>query len=154
MAVELSGEPIVAATCHCDDCQAAGQRLGALAGAVPILDDFSGTPYLLYRKDRVRVVKGSDALGAMKLRTGSGTNRMVASCCNTPMFVRFDRGPHWISVYRQRLGSGFPPIEMRVQTRFAPAGVALPDDVPRFAFAPLSFVMKLVGARIAMLFGR
>lgn len=42
---------------------------------------------------------------------------------------------------------------MRLNTRFAPAGVAMPDDVPAYATFPFGFVWRLVVARVAMMFG-
>lgn len=46
--------------------------------------------------------KSSLILGRMrlkrhKLKETSPTNRVVATCCNSAMFVTFDRGPHWVS---------------------------------------------------------
>jgi hypothetical protein len=151
VAFEITGRPIIAAACYCDDCQAGGRQLEAL-GVGPVLDPDGATPYLLYRRDRVRRVSGSEFLKPQKLRDGSITSRMVAGCCNTAMLVSFDRTLHWVSVYRRRLGAGAPPLAVRVQTKFAPGAVA--DDLPRYPAYPLSFVGKLVAARIAMLLGR
>ena len=100
------------------------------------------------------VTRGAGLMTPDKLRPNSPTNRMVASCCNTAMLVNFDRGPHWVSVYRNRIVGDAPPIEMRVQTRFKRPEVTLSADIPAYAFVPVSFVARLVGARIAMLFGR
>jgi hypothetical protein len=151
VAFEIAGRPIIGAACYCNDCQAGGQQLEAL-GVGPVLDADGGTPYLLYRSDRIRCVGGSAFLKPYKLRNGSITSRMFASCCNTAMLVGFDRTLHWASVYRGRLGAGAPPLAARVQTKFAQGPV--PDDLPRFATYPLSFVGKLAAARIAMLLGR
>lgn len=152
--VAFRGAPILGSTCHCDDCQAAARQLEALPGAEAITDAADGTPYLLYRRDRMDIVRGGDLLVAHKLKPESPTSRMFTRCCNSAMMVQFDSGPHWVSAYRMRMAPGAPPIEMRLQTRFAPAGVVLPDDVPSYSFAPARFVLKLIGARIAMLFGR
>ena len=154
VAVELRGDPIFAAICYCDDCQAAGHRLEALPDAPPVLGPDGGTPYVLHRRDRVRVVKGADRLTPMKLHDGSPTSRMVASCCNTPMFVGFDRGPFWASLYRDRYGADAPPIEMRVQTRFKPQGVTLPSDLPASRGMPLRAVGRLLAAYAGMLLAR
>jgi hypothetical protein len=150
VAYEITGAPILMAICHCDDCQAAGGEIEALPGARPVLDQWAGTPYALVRRDRIRCVAGEDLLVARKRRSGSLTSRMVASCCNSAMLVRFDSGPHWVSVYASAIEPP-PAMEMRVQTKFKPADVVLPGDVPAYPFAPLRFVAKLVAARIAML---
>lgn len=150
--VELRGAPILTTVCYCDDCQAGGQALQALPDAKPARDPDGGTPYALYRKDRVVVLRGADKLEPMKLRPDSPTNRMVARCCNTPMFVGFDRGPFWVSVYRHRFGAGAPALQSRVQTKFAPAGTVFPTDVPVHASYPLGFIVRIAGAGIAMAF--
>ena len=150
--VAFEGEPIVTAACHCDDCQAGAARIEALPGAWPIRDAAGGTYSALYRKDRYRVTRGADLLRADKLRAGTPTNRMVATCCNCGLFVSYDRGPHWISAYRPGFGATAPALELRVNTRFAPGPV--PDDVPGYRLFPLGFVVKLVVARAAMMFGR
>jgi hypothetical protein len=148
---EITGRPIIAAACYCDDCQAGGHQLEAL-GVSPVRDPDGGTPYLLYRRDRVRCVAGGEFLKPHKLRNGSITSRVVASCCNTAMLVSFDRTLHWVSVYRGRLGDAAPPLAVRMQTKFAPGPV--PDDLPRYPTYPMRFVGKLAAARIAMLLGR
>ena len=152
--LEAIGAPILSAACHCDDCQDGARQLAALRGAPPVMDDYGGTEYVLYRKDRVTCSKGAELLRDYKLRKDSGTNRVVASCCNAAMLVRFDRGLHWVSVYRGRYQAAAPALEMRVNTRFRPAGGAMASDVPSYAYYPLRFVAKLVAAKIAMLLGR
>ena len=150
--VELAveGEPFLAVACHCDDCQAGGRQLEALPGAPKVLGPGEGTDYLLVRRDRARVRKGAERLEDHKLKPDSGTRRVVASCCGTPMYA--DVGPaHWISAYRDRFGSDAPPIEMRVMTRFAPEG-SLPDDgLPRHPKASARFVGRIAAAWIPML---
>jgi hypothetical protein len=70
------------------------------------------------------------------------------------MLVQLDRILHWTPIYRDRLVGDAPPLEMRVNTKFKPEGVPLPDDVPSYAGISASFALRLVGARIAMFFGR
>jgi len=154
VAVELEDAPIFAAICYCDDCQEGGRRLAALPKAPAVVGPDGGTPYVLHRRDRLRVVRGADRLTPIKLRQSSPTNRMLASCCNTPMFVGFDRGPFWASVYRDRYGADAPPIEMRVQTRFRPEGVSFPPKPPVFSRMPLRAVLKLFRAYMAMMRSR
>lgn len=149
--VALEGEPILTAACHCDDCQAGAARLEALPGAWTIKDAAGGTYCALYRKDRYRVKRGAELLRADKLRAGTPTSRMVATCCNSGLFITYDSGPHWVAVYEPGFGAAAPPLEMRVNTRFAPGPV--PDDVPGYKTFPLRFVVSLVKARLAMLFG-
>jgi hypothetical protein len=152
--IEIVGEPILVAACHCDDCQAGAKMIEALPGAPRLLDEYAGTPSPLYRRDRVRVRQGEDHLRRLKLRPNSPTNRVVAGCCNTPLMVTFDNALHWTPVYFALLGDAAPKLEMRVNTRFIPKGLAHPTDVPSYRTFPISFVWKLVAARIAMALGR
>jgi hypothetical protein len=108
---------------------------------------------VLYRKDRVEYTKGSALLRGLKLRDGSSTRRVVASCCDSPVFLEFEKG-HWLSVYLRALRGEVPPPEMRVHTKSRPAGTDLPDDVPSYSGYSLKFMAKLFGAWIAMLLRR
>src|SRR5215469_7093873 len=101
--LEARGEPILCAACYCDDCQEAGRRIEALPGAKPVKGADGGTEYIVYRKDRVRYIKGQELLQRNKLRDRSPTNRWVAGCCNSAMSVNFDDAKFWVDVYRVRL---------------------------------------------------
>ena len=151
--LELLGEPVISVVCHCDDCQAGSSIIEALPGAPAILDSGRGTPYALYRNDRVTCTRGEELLEAYKLKPDSTTNRMVAGCCNSAMLVRLDPILHWTPVYRDRIEYA-APLEMRIQTRFVPANVVPPADLPSTKGVPLTFATRLVAARIGMLFGR
>lgn len=151
--VELTGAPVISVVCHCDDCQAGSSKIEALPGATAVLDAGRGTPYALYRNDRVHCTKGEELLAGYKLKPESTTSRMVASCCNSAMLARLDPVLHWTSVYRDRIADA-PPLEMRIQTRFVPHGIAVPADMPNVSGVPFTFVARLVAARLAMLLGR
>jgi hypothetical protein len=47
--LETFGPPIVAAACHCADCQVAGRQIEVLAGPARVLDSNGGTAFLLFR---------------------------------------------------------------------------------------------------------
>jgi hypothetical protein len=152
--LKASGSPIASAVCYCDDCQEGARRIEALPNAGAVADPDGGTAYILYRKDRIACADGADLLKSYKLKETSATNRVVATCCNSAMFVNFDRGPHWVSAYRARFHGDLPPLEFRTCTKFKPEGVALPDDVPNYRTYPPKLVFKLLASRIAMLIGR
>ncbi len=152
--LELKGAPITSVVCYCNDCQAGARQIEELIGAPPVQTPDGGTAYVVYRKDRVQSIKGGNLLKALKLRPASPANRVIASCCNAAMLLSFDDGKHWVDIYRERAGASAPPLEMRICTKFAPKGATLPADVPRYTGYPLWFVAKLIGARLAMLFGR
>lgn len=153
VAFDIRGTPILAAACYCDDCQTAARQLAELPQASAALRADGGTEYLLYRKDRVRCLRGSEFLYDYRLDSQSPTRRVVATCCNSPLFVDFEKG-HWFSLYRDRFGADAPALQLRIQTKFKPPGAMLPDDLPTYRSYPLSFIAKLVAARVAMLVSR
>ena len=147
------GAPILSAVCYCDDCQAGGRQIEALPDAVQVLDADGGTPYLTFRDDRFEVVQGADLLMGYKLKDKAPTTRFVASCCGTAIYLKFRPG-HWVSAYRRQFEGDLPPLEMRTQTRFRTANTPVPDDAPSYRRYPVKLFTKLIGARLAMLFGR
>jgi len=148
--LELTGAPVISVVCHCDDCQAGARIVEALPSAPAVLDAGRGTPYALYRNDRVNCTKGAELLEGHTQKPESTTHRMVASCCNSAMLVRLDPILHWTPVYRDRIVPPAPPLEMRIQTRFVPTDVAVPADLPSFRGVPLRFFTRLIAARVAM----
>jgi len=151
--LEIAGAPILRGICYCASCQEAGRRYQATPGADPILAEDGGTDYVLYRKDRVRCVRGGDLLEERRLKPDSPTRRMVTRCCNTAMFADYARG-HWLSVYRRRLPGDMPPATMRLMTAKRPKGVTLPDDIANYPGLSGKFMLKLLGAWAAMGFKR
>jgi hypothetical protein len=147
--LEAVGRPILTASCYCASCQEAGRRFERLPSAPPVLNAGGGTDCLVYRKDRVRCVAGQEYLEEHRLKPESPTRRVIATCCNSAMFLDFTKG-HWLSMYRNRFAAGAPPVEMRVMTRDRREGVALVDDVPNFAGYPARFMVRLIAAWIAM----
>ena len=153
VAFEAALAPILVASCHCADCQRAGQAFEKMPAAAPVLDADGGTPFVVYRKDRITCAQGREHLAECRLKPDSPTRRVFATCCNSAMFLDFTKG-HWLSMFRNRFPAGAPPIEMRVMTRERRAGVELAGDVPNHPGHPGKFVMKLIAAWIAMGFRR
>ena len=145
-----TGAPIVVAVCYCDDCQRGGREIEALPGAAPVLGEDLGTAYVLYRKDRFECTKGKELLRNLHLVQNSPTKRVVAGCCNSAMYLDFQKG-HWVNVYRVRYRDGAPPVHMLLQTRFKTRPGRVPGDVPAYRTFPPRFFAKLLWARIAML---
>lgn len=146
----VQGDPITSVECHCDSCRAAGARLGKLPCARSMLGPQGGTRFVLYRKDRVRFTAGADQLREFRLSPGAGSRRVLASCCNTPVFLEF-KGGHWLSLYAALWRDGMlPPLEMRTMTGDLADASFLPDDVPNLRNQSLSFFAKLLKAWIAM----
>ena len=148
------GDPIVTAVCYCSDCQKGGQLIQALPDAQPVLDQDGGTPYLTYRDDRFRCVAGQHLLEGHKLKASAPTQRFVATCCNSGMYLKFKYG-HWVSAYRYRFADEIlPAVEMRTNLRRRQSALVLPQDAPSYSRFPLSLFAKLFRSRIDMALGR
>jgi hypothetical protein len=143
----------VALVCYCDTCQEGSRRIEALPGAPSVREADGGTAYVSYRKDRVVCSRGSDLLKEHALAQSARTKRVVASCCNSAMMMRFDGPEHWIPIYRARFDANPPAIQMRICTAFAPDNTTIPADVPSHRDYPPALMMKLLTSRLAMLFG-
>jgi hypothetical protein len=154
VAVEAIGAPIASVICYCDDCQEGARQIRSLPNGVCIEDPDGGTAYLVYRKDRITYPKGASLLRLHKIRENSATNRVIATCCNSAMFVSFDDGRHWVDLYRSRCEGDVLPVQMRVCTKFKPDGRTIPIDVPQYSRYSMSFLVKLVLAKAAMLLHR
>jgi len=149
---EAVGAPILCGVCYCVDCQEGGRRIEALPHAARVRDPDGGTPYLTYRDDRFRCVSGDELLVEYRLKPQSPTRRVVASCCNSGMFLKFGPG-FWVSTYRARYDGNLPPNEMRTNIRHRKSELALANDAPVYRSFPLRLFVKLIGARIAMFLG-
>lgn len=145
--VELEGEPFITAECHCNSCRTAAGRLPA---ATPVQAPNGGTPYVLYRKDRVRFPDGTALLRAYRLSDKAPTRRTVTICCNTPVFVEFNGG-HWLSLYAGLWPEAArPAMQIRTQTAGVPDDTKLDDSLPAGAMTTAGFYGKLLAAWIAM----
>ncbi len=148
--IKLSGEPMVCADCCCSSCQSAAQRLARLPGAPKLPGPFGETRFVLYRKDRVHLPGSSSNLYAFRLSTRATTRRVVAQCCNTPLFLEF-KGGHWLSLYGALWPDGTRPrAQLRTMTRDLPNRAALPDDIPNCSTHSFGFYRRLFGAWVAM----
>lgn len=149
VALALEGPPILAAECHCASCRAAARRI-ATDGAPDhaICEPNGGTRYVLQRRDRVRLLRGADRLASLRLTPDAATQRMIATCCLSPMWLEF-KGGHWLSVYSARWPQGTAPApQLRTMTRDAPGD--LPDDLPNARTHSARFMARLLAAWIRM----
>lgn len=152
MRLEVQGSPITSVECCCISCRDAGRRLQKLDGARPVLTEYDATPFVMYRKDRVRLIAGTEELASFRLRPDASSERVIATCCNTPVYLEF-KGGHWLSLYGQLWPEGTkPPARMRTMASDLPEGATLPDDIPNARKQSLGFFAKLFGAWIAMRF--
>ena len=147
--LQTVGRPILAASCYCASCREAGSRFEQLASAPPVLNPDGGTDYVLVRKDRVQCLTGQEHLREHRLKPDSPTRRVIATCCNSAMFLDFTRG-HWLTMYRNRFPAGAPPVEMRVMTKDRRDGVVLADDLRNYDTHSGKAMLRLITAWIAM----
>ncbi|MFP2956349.1 GFA family protein [Myxococcus sp. 1LA] len=148
--LQVAGAPIVSAECCCTSCRTAGGTLQSLPSAPRFLEPHGSTRFELYRKDRVHFLEGTHYLKELRLTPEAKTRRVVATCCNTPVFLEFESG-HWLSLYGCLWPKGtLPRLEMRTMASDLPPGVVLPDDVPNSKTQTLPFFAKLLGAWIMM----
>ncbi len=115
-----------------------------------MVESNGATHLILYRKDRVRLDSGAECLAEHRLSPVSPTRRVVATCCNTPVFMEFTKG-HWLSVYARLWPTDMrPAAEMRTMTSDAPADANLSGDVANAKTYPFGFFLRLLSAWAAM----
>ncbi len=150
--LELTGRPITVTECRCNSCREAAGRIGKLPGAPDILTAPGATPCAEYRKDRVRIVTGAENLREFRLTPTSGTRRVIAACCNTPVFIEA-KGGHWISLYLLLWPEGaMPRAEFRTMAGDLADRSGLPHDIPNLKTHSVSFFFKLFTAWAGMQF--
>jgi len=151
--VELLGSPMLVNICHCVGCQRGSAQIESLPGASRLLDAYGGTPYVLWRKDRVRLLQGRERLRDLRREGDKDTRRVVASCCNSPVLLDFGPG-HWVSIYQQRFDEPVPQARARIQTRSMQPGNPPNDGLPLHPGYPFGMMVKLLTTRIAMGIGK
>ncbi|RYE58073.1 MAG: hypothetical protein EOP20_06540 [Hyphomicrobiales bacterium] len=148
--IELVGAPFITAECHCNSCREGSKRLASLPLSRSMTAENGGTPYVLYRKDRVRFPNGTGLLRGYRLSEKAPTRRVVTTCCNTPVFVEFNSG-HWLSLYASLWQDApAPAMQIRTQTGDVPAGTQLDSTLPTGGWATAGFYAKLLAVWIAM----
>jgi hypothetical protein len=143
VAFEATGSPISTLACYCDDCYAAATQIAALPGGQSGMGADGGTLSALYRRDRVRCVRGKELLREHKLRPSSPTTRLFSACCHCSMTARFD---NWFPQLplRSYAPSAVPLVpELCMFTKFARAPADIAHPAPRHASVSPGLVLKL-----------
>ena len=141
--LSVVGPHIATVECLCESCGAAARALEELPGIASILDEKGATAFVMHRKDRVTITAGRDCLKAHRLSAEAGTRRVIATCCNTPIFLEV-KGGHWLSLYRAIWPDAErPAVEMRTMTG---ERTNLPSDVPNLKTHSLAFYGRLFAA--------
>lgn len=148
--LELQGDPILVSECLCNSCREADARLQALGSAPRMLTAYGATASAEYRKDRVRITVGREHLRELRLSATSGTRRVIATCCRTPLFLEM-KNAHWVSVYSHLWPNDRrPKASMRTMTGDLASTSDLPTDIPNLKTHSATFYLKLAGAWILM----
>lgn len=148
--IAVEAEPILSVECQCNSCRKASGFLARLPGASAVAEASGGTAYVLCRKDRVIFTAGTDQFLGYRLTASSPTRRVVAACCNTPLFTEFQNG-HWLSMYAALWPASSRPLPtMRTMVGDMPAGQVPPGDVPNYKTQSFGFFVKLLAAWLAM----
>ena len=148
--LEVEGTPIVSVECCCTSCRTAGDRMQSFEGAPRTLTDYGTTPFVMYRKDRICFLAGIESLKSFRLSSEHSSKRVIASCCNTPVYLEL-KGGHWLSLYGGLWPEGAMPAPvMRTMASDLPKGATLPGDIPNAKKQSLGFFAKLFGAWVAM----
>lgn len=150
--LELRGSPILVSECLCNSCRAAAGRLAALPGARNTLTAYQATPTAEYRKDRVEILSGAENLREFRLSSTAGSRRVIAACCNTPVFLEM-KGAHWLSLYLHLWPEDIrPKSAFRTMTGDLADASGLPADMPNLKTHTVAFYARLLAAWIAMRF--
>ncbi len=108
---------------------------------------------MTFRDDRFECVTGEELMVDYKLKENSPTRRVVASCCNSAMFLKYAPG-FWVSTYRARFDkTDLPPLELRTFIRYRQSDIPLQNDIPRYRGIPTRLYINFFLARAAMLLG-
>jgi hypothetical protein len=77
--LEVHGTPIISAECHCKSCSDAARRLETLPVPEAIRTIHGGTRYVLYRKDRISLLAGTENLREFRLAPKSPCRNSLMS---------------------------------------------------------------------------
>ncbi len=148
--LSLTGAPILSCECACKSCGEAAALFAGLRDGADPRGPLGTTHFVLYRKDRVRCLAGAATMAEHRLTPRSGTRRVVATCCNTPVFLELEGG-HWLSLYAGMWPDGArPAAQMRTMASDLPPGQSLPADLPNSRRQSLTFMWRLATAWVAM----
>ncbi|MDO9354795.1 MAG: hypothetical protein Q7T55_13950 [Solirubrobacteraceae bacterium] len=144
--VVVEGTPIASVECCCTTCSEASSVFEGLRGAGSVRTSLGTTAYVLCRKDRVTFETGTDGLVSHRLTPDATSRRVLAECCNTPLFLEFNGG-HWLSMYAALWPEGSrPAVQERTMTRSLPDRSVLPADVPNPKRHTVAFYARLLRA--------
>ncbi|MDB4975996.1 MAG: hypothetical protein JWN48_4337 [Myxococcaceae bacterium] len=143
VAFEGSGRPMVTLACYCDDCQSAAQQIDALPGGRSGASSDGGTMCAIFRRDRVRCVRGADLLLPHKLRAASPTTRILSACCHCSMTAQFDNWLPHVPLRSHAAGAPRLMPQICIFTKYAREPGAIVHQAPRYRLLAPGFALKL-----------
>lgn len=150
VSIEAEAAPIMTVACYCHSCQTAAAQMESLPDAPALLDKDGGTHFVMYRKDRMKCSAGPGYLREHRLKPDSETRRVIAVCCNSPMFLEFEKG-HWLSLYKDRFKPAErPALDMRTMTKDRRPDVTFGDTIPSPNSHTIRFMWNLMAAWVLM----
>jgi hypothetical protein len=148
--LEVTGTPILVSECLCNSCRLAAARLATRPGGRSPLTPYGATPCAEVRKDRGRIVAGLETLCEFRLTPTSGTRRVVATCCDSLVFLEM-KGAHRLSLDLDlRPAATRPRPVLRTMAADIADRSSLPNDLPNLDRHSVRFYAKRFGAWVAM----
>lgn len=137
--------------CYCRSCRAAALEIEAMPAGQSGMGADGGTLSLLYRKDRVRCVRGGELLVEHQLSPTATTRRVYSACCHCSLTARLGRWfPH---VPLRSFAAAAQPIVPRacLFTEHALDQAAITHRAPRHRGVPVHLVYALGVATFSQL---
>ncbi|MBL4786468.1 MAG: hypothetical protein JKY49_13700 [Cohaesibacteraceae bacterium] len=129
--------------CHCCDCQAFAHYLGK---AEQILDQHGGTDIFQITPSQIKITKGVEHLGSMRL-TKKGLLRWHTKCCNTPVGNTLSAAMPFVGVIHNfmddegKRDDNLGPVRQYVMGKYA---INLPAERTIADKFPLSQVLQIM----------
>ena len=110
--IELVGRPYFRVECHCASCRKAAAAVEGLAAPVghSYKNGLGGSDYCAWMDDDICFKQGHENLAYFEAVAGSGTRRLVSTCCHTAIGYTFEGQKSSIPFVCFTTHSIFPPI--------------------------------------------
>ena len=128
--IELVGRPYFRVECHCADCRQAAQAIEGLAAPLghSYTNDLGGSDLCAWMDDAISFKQGHENLAYFEVVAGSGTRRLVSTCCHTSIGYTFEGQKSSTPFVCFTTHSVFPPIKQALSCRI---NCASPGTIPK-----------------------
>ena len=136
--------------CCCNSCRDAGERFLKLSPDASTFAANGTVTFVMQRNDRLTIMTGEEYLAVHRLDETATTSRVLATCCNTPMYLQM-KGGHWASIYGTLWDEDQRPApQMRTLTVDSPELSVLSNDIPNLKTHSITFYWRLFMAWVRM----